>query len=206
MQAFFRNLSRLFKKLWNRFSNYHNSKKRFIVYLIVLTIVLIFFSMVKISADINGDGGGNFMLLSGAYIRSFIIVALSLLFLLGWNISVKFKKIIMQFFSLREEEPLVDFIFLWIITSVFMGIVDTVSIAQNLSPRIFMTRGAIFAQLMLMGGLVRSFVTLWMNAKKTSRRTKILNIPDENTSHRQPEIVNHPRKPMNHLFDELDNE
>lgn len=106
-------------------------------------------------------------------------------------------------FSLREDEPLVDFAFLWIITSVFMGIVDTIGIAKIASGRIGITGGAIIAQIMLLIGLIWSFTTLWMTAKKTNRRTKILNIPEEHTQE-QREIMNKTRRPMKHLFDELE--
>jgi hypothetical protein len=41
---------------------------------------------------------------------------------------------------LREDEPLVDFSLLWVITSVFMGIVDTIEIATEVSGRISLTK------------------------------------------------------------------
>ena len=64
--------------------------------------------------------------------------------------SSKFKKLVVQGFSLREDEPLVDFVFLWVILSVFMGMIDTIGIAKHLSPRIDVTLGAGIAQVMLL--------------------------------------------------------
>jgi hypothetical protein len=61
------------------------------------------------------------------------------------------------------------------------------------------------AQLLLLGGLVWSFVSLWVSAKKNSKKTKILSVVEEPTAHhRQVEISNQPKRPMNHLFDELE--
>jgi hypothetical protein len=110
-----------------------------------------------------------------------------------------------HFFAVREDEPLLDFAFLWIITSVFMGIVDTVGVATVISERISLTNWAGISQLLLIVGLVWSIFSLWASAKKTSKKTKILNIVEEPTAHhRQVEISNQPKKPMNHLFDDLD--
>ncbi|MBQ7073744.1 hypothetical protein IJM86_01485 [bacterium] len=73
------------------------------------------------------------LLFSKKYFISKIVILISLFFLLGWNMSIKFKKKIIDVFSLREDEPLVDFALLWVITSVFMGIVDTIEIATEVS-------------------------------------------------------------------------
>ncbi|MDR0860101.1 MAG: hypothetical protein LBO09_03840 [Candidatus Peribacteria bacterium] len=89
------------------------------------------------------------MLFSTAYFRSLIVILVSLIFLLGWNISMKFKSFVVYLFSLREDEPLVDFAFLWVIASVFMGIVDTVGVAHIISPRINLTYRAVISETLL---------------------------------------------------------
>lgn len=88
--------------------------------------------------------------------------------------------------------------------SVFMGIVDTIDMASTISNRISMTPWASVSEILLVVGLVWSFISLWLSAKKTSKKAKILNIMEEPTSHKQVEIVNQPKKPMHHLFDELE--
>ena len=113
----------------------------------------------------------------------------------------------MNLFSLREDEPLVDFAFLWVITSVFMGIVDTVGVAHVISERITITNWAIISQILLLAGLIWSFVSLWVSAKKSSKKAKILNIVDEPIPQRHTEVANQkPKKQLNHLFDEMDEE
>jgi hypothetical protein len=46
------------------------------------------------------------------------------------NLSISFKGWITKLCALREDEPLVDFVLLWIIVSVFMGVLDGANIAM----------------------------------------------------------------------------
>jgi hypothetical protein len=113
-----------------------------------------------------------------------------------------------HFFAIREDEPLIDFAFLWVIISVFMGIVDTIDVVGNISNRISLTQRAIFSQILLVVGLIWSFVSLRTSAKKTSKKAKILNIIEDpsSSSRDQIEISNRPKRSMHHLFDELKEE
>ncbi|MDR0282097.1 MAG: hypothetical protein LBI53_01915 [Candidatus Peribacteria bacterium] len=199
MHPFLQKVKKFAKKQWIRFSNYNNSKKWFVLYLILLCLVLLFPPIVKISGMRTPDSSYS-LLFSGAYIRSLIVILVSIIFLLGWNISISFKSFMIRLFSLREDEPLVDFAFLWVITSVFMGIADTVGVAQVISERISLTSRAFFSQILLFCGLVWSFVMLWISAKKKSKATKILNIVEEQTSSSEPKQKKH----LQHLFDDLE--
>ncbi|MDR2415337.1 MAG: hypothetical protein LBD75_01670 [Candidatus Peribacteria bacterium] len=114
--------------------------------------------------------------------------------------STKFKKLMVNLFALREDEPLVDFAFLWVIMSVFMGIVDTVGVTSVVSERIGLSNWAYFSEILLLIGLVWSFISLWISAKKTSKKTKILNIVEERP--RNEEMKQ--KKVLTHLFDNLD--
>ncbi len=198
-------VTKFFKKLYTRFMNYNNSKKWFILYLVILAIFLIFFPIVKLTRVIKTSTETEFIaLLSGTYLRSLIVVLISLIFLLGWNISIKFKKKIIELFSLREDEPLIDFALLWVITSVFMGILDTIGIVKNASD-INPTVRSIVSQILLLWGLIRSFYNILQSAKKSNKQTKILNImsdEEEWAERKQEERV----KKQVHLFDDLDKE
>ncbi|GHV22097.1 hypothetical protein FACS189428_3610 [Clostridia bacterium] len=156
----------------------------------------------------SGTEGSYYSLLfSSAYFRSLIVILVSLIFLLGWNISMKFKSFVVYLFSLREDEPLVDFAFLWVITSVFMGIVDTVGVAHIISERINLTYRAVLSETLLGAGLIWSFVSLRLSAKKNSKKAKILTVVDEPTTHQKSvEIANQPKRPMHHLFDDIEEE
>jgi hypothetical protein len=122
LRRYLQNTQKFFAKMWKRFSNYNNSKKWFVLYLILLTVVLLC-PLVTVSAK-------SYYLFSGAYLKSFVIIGISLLFLFGWNLSIRFKGFLVHLFSLREDEPLVDFVFLWVIMSVFIGIVDTIGVVE----------------------------------------------------------------------------
>lgn len=190
------------KRMYTRFMNYNNTKKWFILYLFVLAFFLLFFPIVKIS-HISGSAE-TYGLLSLKFIKSLIVILISLLFLLGWNMSAKFKKRIIDLFALREDEPLVDFALLWVITSVFMGIVDTISIAKDVSGTIDMTVWAFISQLLLLAGLIWAFVIIWQSYKKATKQTKIFNIvSDESQKDPQEEKKN---GKVQHLFEDLENE
>jgi hypothetical protein len=91
MRQYLQAIKKFFVKLGKRFSNYNNSKKWFVVYLIILTVVLLAFPLIKVS-EMSGVSGASYTLLfSSMYWRSFIVIGISLLFLLLWNISTKFK-------------------------------------------------------------------------------------------------------------------
>ena len=82
---------KFFAKIWRRFSNYNNSKKWFVLYLVILAVVLLLFPLVKIEGMRDVSGVSYSLLFSGVYWRSFIVIGVSLVFLLLWNISTKFK-------------------------------------------------------------------------------------------------------------------
>ncbi|MDR3169530.1 MAG: hypothetical protein LBU27_07445 [Candidatus Peribacteria bacterium] len=205
MKTFLHNIVKFAKKLWKRFSNYNHSKKWFVLYLIILTFILLLPPIVKINGMSGVEGSQYSLLFSSAYFRSLIVILISLLFLLGRNISIKFKSFVVYLFALREDEPLVDFAFLWVITSVFMGIVDTVGVAHIISERISLTSRAVISELLLGVGLIWSFISLWLSAKKNSKKAKILTIVEESATHQKPvEIANQPKRPMQHLFDDVE--
>ncbi|MDR0650446.1 MAG: hypothetical protein LBG59_03395 [Candidatus Peribacteria bacterium] len=200
MKDYVEKAKRLIRKLEKRFSYYDATKKWFVIYLCLLTLVLLLPPIVKISGMKGVEGISYSLLFSGVYVRSLMVILISLFFLLGWNMSTKFKGLMVKLFALREDEPLVDFAFLWVIMSVFMGIVDTVGVASVVSERIGLSHWAYFSEILLLIGLIWSFISLWMSAKKTSKKTKILNIVDERPKHEEIKQ----KKVLTHLFDDLD--
>ena len=96
------------------------------------------------------------------------------------------------------------FALLWVFTSVFMGIVDTISIAKDVSGTIDMTVWAFISQLLLLAGLIWAFVIIWQSYKKATKQTKIFNIvSDESQKDPQEEKKN---GKVQHLFEDLENE
>ena len=55
--------------------------------------------------------------------------------------NIRFKGFIVNFLGFRESEPMLNFAFLWVIASVFMGILDTVRMLPEVTGQITLARG-----------------------------------------------------------------
>lgn len=199
MKEFLKKAKKFFSKLYTRFINYKNTKKWFVLYLAVLAFCLFLFPVV----DANGDGVR--FLFSGMLWKSGIVMLLAMIGLFLWNLSISFKGWITKLCALREDEPLVDFILLWVIVSVFMGVLDWANIAMmsGVTQKIWIMNGQVLLDgLLLLWWLVWSFISLWKIWQKSSKRTKIVNVVEEN--HQKSEAQRSSQ--VTHLFDDLDNE
>ena len=192
-------IKKFFSKLFIRFSNYKNNKKWFVVYLIVLAICLFLFPVIRANWD------GIRFLFSRALWKSSLVILIAMLGLFLWNLSISFKTWITKLCSLREDEPLVDFLLLWIIVSVFMWVMDwaNIAVSTGITQKIwFVNWWLLIDGLLLLGWLVRSFISLWKSSQKSERKTKIVNIVEE----RHPSETHKPSNQVTHLFDDLKNE
>lgn len=189
-------------KLYTRFVNYKNTKKWFVVYLFVLTLCLfILFPIVKV------DENGVSFLFSKLLWKSWFVMLLAMVGLFLWNLSISFKGWITKLCALREDEPLVDFLLLWIIVSVFMWVMDWSSIAgaKEITSRIGLSgTWLVINWLLLLWWLVRSFISLRKISNKSNKKTRIVNIVEEN--HKSAEPSNNRWNQVTHLFDDLDDE
>jgi len=197
---FLKKAKNFFSKLYTRFSNYKNSKKWFVLYLVVLAFCLFFFPIV------NANGSRVWFLFSWMLWKSSLVILIAMIGLFCRNLSVSFKNWITQLCTLREDEPLVDFLLLWIIVSVFMWVMDWVNIplASGVTQKVWLINGQVLIDgLLLLGWLVWSFITLRKMSSKSTKRAKIINIVEENRQQSEP------RKPawqVTHLFDDLNEE
>ncbi len=188
-----------FWKLYTRFLNYKNTKKWFVLYLAILTFCLFLFPVVRA----NGDGVR--FLLSGMLWKSGLVMLLAVVGLFLWNLSISFKGWITKLCALREDEPLVDFVLLWIVVSVFMWVLDwsNIAMASGVTQKVWIINGQVLIDgLLLLWWLVWSFMSLRKMSQKSNKRTKIVNIVEEN--HQRPET--HRASQNTHLFDDLHNE
>ena len=190
---------KFFVKLYTRFSNYKNTKKWFVLYLIVLTFCLFFFPVVE------ANGSKWWFLFSWMLRKSSLIILLAIIGLFLRNLSISFKNWITKLCSLREDEPLVDFLLLWIIVSVFMWVMDGASIAivSWVTQKVWLvTTQVIIDWTLLLGWLIWSLISLRKMSQKTNKKTRIMNIVEEN--HQRPESQKSTQ--VTHLFDDLNNE
>lgn len=199
MKDFFKKVKKFFSKLYTRFSNYRNTKKWFVLYLIVLAFCLFFFPVVEANWD------KVWFLFSSMLWKSSIVILIAMVWLFLWNLSISFKGWITKLCALREDEPLVDFVLLWIIVSVFMWVMDWANIAMEswVTQKIsLLTFQIAIDGLLLLWWLVWSFISLRKMSQKTNKRTKIMNIVEE--THQKVEA--HKQNQVTHLFDDLNNE
>ena len=199
MKEFLKKAKKFFSKLYTRFLNYKNTKKWFVLYLAILAFCLFLFPVV--------DANWNWVrfLLSWMLWKSWLVMLLAMIGLFLWNLSISFKWWITKLCALREDEPLVDFVLLWIIVSVFMWVLDWANIAMmsGVTQKVWIINGQMLLDgLLLLWWLVWSFISLRKMSQKTSKRTKIVNVVEEN--HQKPEAQKSSQ--VTHLFDDLNNE
>ena len=188
-----------FSKLYTRFLNYKNTKKWFVLYLAVLTFCLFLFPV------INANGSGVRFLFSGMLWKSGFVMLLAMIGLFLWNLSISFKWWITKLCALREEEPLVDFVLLWIVASVFMWVLDWANIAvmSGVTQKIWIISFRVIIDgLLLLWWLVWAFMSLRKMWQKSNKRTKIVNIVEENHQRVESQKSNQ----VTHLFDDLNRE
>jgi len=190
---------KFFVKLYTRFSNYKNTKKWFVLYLIILTFCLFFFPVVE------ANGSKWWFLFSGMLWKSSLIILIAIIWLFLRNLSISFKNWITKLCSLREDEPLVDFLLLWIIVSVFMWVMDgaNIAIVSWVTQKVWLiTTQVIIDGLLLLWWLIWSLISLRKMSQKSNKKTRIMNIVEEN--HQRSE--SHKSNQVTHLFDDLSNE
>ena len=191
-----------FSKLYTRFTNYKNTKKWFVLYLCVLTFFLFFFPVI----EANGSKVW-FFLFGWMLWKSTLVILLAVIWLFLWNLSVSFKNWITKLCALREDEPLVDFLLLWIIVSVFMWVMDgaNIAMASGVTQKIWLLNGQVAIDgLLLLWWLVWSFISLRKTSSKSSKKTRIVNIVEEN--HKSTEPASARWGQVTHLFDDLNDE
>ncbi len=191
-----------FSKLYTRFTNYKNTKKWFVLYLCVLTFCLFFFPVIEANWS-----KAWFFLFGWMLWKSTLVMLLAIVWLFLWNLSVSFKNWVTKLCALREDEPLVDFLLLWIIVSVFMWVMDwaNIAMASGVTQKIWLLNGQVAIDwLLLLWWLVRSFISLRKISSKWSKKTRIVNIVEEN--HKSAGPSSNKWGQVTHLFDDLNNE
>lgn len=172
-------IQRFISKFVHKFDRYGKNQRFFIIYLIVLVFFLIFFPIVSISS-LWWLEWYSVRLISWSYFKTMLIIFISLGALIGWNSSFRFKNFIITYLWFKENNSLVNFWLLWVITTAFFGITDTVNVISNATSRINVTWSAKFVQVLLLIGLIFTLVSVVKWAKQNWGKAKIVNIVDEN--------------------------
>ena len=123
--------------LFHKFSRFTKQQKVFVVYLCGLIFFLVFLPLIKV-APVDGDTY-RVRLISGALFKVMLITIVSLGILVGWNMSFRFKNIIINYFGFKENDALINFALLFIISTALLGVGDTISVVQNTTSTINVT-------------------------------------------------------------------
>jgi len=187
------------QKLIHKFTRFTKHQKTFVLYLIVLVFLLIVLPIIRIS-PVN-DLSHSVWLLNWHLFTTMLIILISIIILLWWNMSFRFKNIIITYFGFKENDALINFWFLRIIATAFFSIWGTISVVNTTTQAIKVTWSYHFLQLFLLLGLILTLVSVIKHAKENSNKTKIVNVIDE---HAIKEIQN--RKSLKWLFEEEEND
>jgi len=171
-------IQRFISKLIHKFDRYGKNQRLFIIYLIILIFFLVFFPIVSISS-LGWLEWYSVRLISWSYFKTMLIIFISLVALVWWNSSFRFKNFVITYLWFKENNSLVNFGLLWVITTSFFGITDTVNVISNATSRINVTWSAKFVQVLLLIGLIFTLVSVVKWAKKNWGKAKIVNIVDE---------------------------
>ena len=166
-------VSRFAQKFW-RFTKH---QKVFVLYLWALALFLIILPLIKIS-PVN-DLSRSVRLFNGSLFKSLLIILVSVVVLLSWNMSFKFKNFVIWYFGFKENDSLFNFGFLWIIATAFLGIGDAINVVGTTTQTIKLTWSYYFIQLFLLLGLVLTLISVLKHAKDNANKTKIVNVVDE---------------------------
>jgi hypothetical protein len=133
------------------------------MYLCGLIFFLVFLPLIKV-APVDGTTY-RVWLLSGALFKTMLIVFIGLAVLAGRNMSFRFKNIVINYFGFKENDALFNFALLWIISTAFVSMGDTVSVVQNVTSTIKATGAYYLIELYLLLGLVLTLMSVLKTAK-----------------------------------------
>lgn len=176
--------SKKLMKLLHKFNRYNKRERRFVIYLFVLLFCLLFLPIVKVTS-LRGTWWYGVWLWKSEFFKTMLIVFSSVFILIGRNLSFKFKNLFLSYFGWRDNDSLVNFLFLFIITTSFFAITDTIHVSSWVTSRVIVSWGGKFVQVILLVGIVMTLVSVIKSAQETWKKTKIINMVDE--EHKQVE-------------------
>ena len=83
------------------------------------------------------------------------------------------------YFGWKENDSLINFLFLFIIITAFLSIKNTVNIASSATSTISFTWLWTFILILLLIWIIITLISVFKWAQKTGKKTKIINVVDE---------------------------
>lgn len=176
--------------------NFTKHQKLFVLVLFVLSIAMLFFPILKV-VPVEWDTS-SLWIWSPAFFKSFLIVLFALAALYGRNMNTSVKVFMVKCFGFRESEPILNFLFLWMLLSIYVPMLDMVGYLPKFTASLTLSRWFWLQLLILLGALWVAVMEVRNSANKNSQKTKILNIVDEDAQHPRSEN----KRVVQHLFEE----
>lgn len=178
-------LSQKFLKITQKLKRFNIHDWIFLIYMILLCLcflVLIFAPIIRITA-LDWTDSTWFRLFSWYFVWTMIVVLISIIILMWWNFNTKFKNLFLTYFGWRENDSLINFLFLFILTTVFLTIKNTANIVYNNATQTMKFTGFWnFILVRLLLWIIFTLVSVIKWAQKTGKKTKIINVVDEEHS------------------------
>ena len=189
-----------FNKLTRKFMAFTKHQKTFVLFLLVFTTAVILLPMLSVEPTSDDTSGYHLWIWNLKLFKSFLIMLISLAGLYGRNLHSNVKAFMVKCFGFRESEPILNFMFLWMIVSVYMPLLDIVAFLPTFTGSISLSRGIWVQLLILLVGIIIAIKEVRKAASQNSQKTKILNIVDDEPQ--QPRVEN--KRIVQNLFDEED--
>ncbi|MBF0981455.1 hypothetical protein HXK74_02360 [Candidatus Gracilibacteria bacterium] len=189
-----------FNKLARKFMAFTKHQKTFVLFLFVFTAAVILLPMLSVEPTSDDTSGYHLWIWNLKLFKSFLIMLISLAGLYGRNLHSNVKAFMVKCFGFRESEPILNFMFLWMIVSVYMPMLDIVAFLPTFTGSISLSRGIWVQLLILLVGIIIAIKEVRKAASQNSQKTKILNIVDDEPQ--QPRVEN--KRIVQNLFDEED--
>ena len=189
-----------FNKLARKFMAFTKHQKTFVLFLFVFTAAVILLPMLSVEPTSDDTSGYHLWIWNLKLFKSFLIMLISLAWLYGRNLHSNVKAFMVKCFGFRESEPILNFMFLWMIVSVYMPMLDIVAFLPTFTGSISLSRGIWVQLLILLVGIIIAIKEVRKAAGQNSQKTKILNIVDDEPQ--QPRVEN--KRIVQNLFDEED--
>ena len=189
-----------FNKLTRKFMAFTKHQKTFVLFLFVFTAAVILLPMLSVEPTSDDTSGYHLWIWNLKLFKSFLIMLISLAWLYGRNLHSNVKAFMVKCFGFRESEPILNFMFLWMIVSVYMPMLDIVAFLPTFTGSISLSRGIWVQLLILLVGIIIAIKEVRKAASQNSQKTKILNIVDDEPQ--QPRVEN--KRIVQNLFDKED--
>lgn len=178
--------SKKIMKFLHKFNRYNKRERIFVVYLLALLFFLIILPIVKVTS-LRGTWWYGVWLRKPEFFKTMLIVFVSAFILIWWNLSFKFKNLFLSYFGGRENDLLVNFLFLFIITTSFFAITDTIHVSSWVTSRVVVSGWWKFIQVWLLLWVIMTLISVVKTAQETGKKTKIINMVDE--EHKKTETM-----------------